>query len=102
MSGPTDPPPGAGAPSAIAPLVGREVVLDTRGPIVYIGRLESADDHFVTLADVDVHDMLDGRTPKEKYILDARKFGVKQNRRRVFVRREEVVSLSLLEDVIEY
>ena len=87
---------------AISPYLSREVVLDTRGPIVYLGTLEAIDGHFVTLADVDVHDMLDGRTPKEKYILDARKFGIKKNRRRVIVRREEVVSLSLLEDVIDY
>ena len=87
---------------ALAPYLAKEVVLDTRGPIVYLGTLEAVDPYFVTLTDVDVHDMLDGRTPKEKYILDARKFGVKKNRTRVVVRREEVVSFSLLEDVIDY
>jgi len=87
---------------AIAPYLGKEVVLDTRGPIVYLGALAAVDPFFVTLADVDVHDMIDGRTPKEKYILDARKFGIKKNRARVVVRREEVISFSLLEDVIDY
>lgn len=90
------------ADPALAPLVGKDVVLDTRGPLVYLGRLEGADGYCFTLADVDVHDMQDGHTPKEKYILDARKFGIKKNRTRVLVRRDEVVSLSLLEDVIEY
>jgi hypothetical protein len=88
--------------AALEALVGRDVVLDTRGPLVYIGVLGSADTHYFTLTDVDVHDMHDGHAPKEKYILDARKYGIKKNRARVLVRRDEVVSLSLLEDVIDY
>ena len=82
--------------------VGRDVVLDTSAPIVYIGRLEAFDEHFFSLADVDVHDMTEGRTTKERYILEARKYGVKKNRHAALVRRDEVVSLSKLEDVIEY
>lgn len=81
---------------------GKDVVLDTSGPLLYIGRLEAIDGFYFTLADVDVHDMHDGHAPKEKYILDARKYGIKKNRTRVLVRRDEVVSLSKLEDVIEY
>lgn len=81
---------------------GKDVVIDTRGPLIYVGRLAAVDGFYFALEDVDVHDMHDGHTPKEKYILDARKYGVKKNRARVFVRREEVVSLSLLEDVIDY
>jgi hypothetical protein len=81
---------------------GKEVVLDTRGPMVFIGRLEKADAVFYSLADVDVHDLSEGRTTKEKYVLEARKYGVRKNRAAVLVRREEVVSLSRLEDVIEY
>ena len=95
-------PPGSDEGQALAPFLSKEVVLDTRGPLVYLGTLAAVDPFFFTLADVDVHDMQDGRTPKEKYILDARKFGVKKNRARVVVRREEVISFSLLEDVIDY
>lgn len=87
---------------SIEPLFGKEVVLDTRGPLVYLGRLTKIDGFFLTLEDVDVHDMMDGHTPKEKYILDARVSGIKRNRAKVLVRRDEVVSLSLLEDVIEF
>ncbi len=83
-------------------LVGQDVVLDTRGPLVYIGRLARIDEHFYEVQDVDVHDMLESQTTKERYVLEARKFGVKKNRRSVLVRKAEVVSLSRLEDVIEY
>ncbi len=88
--------------SAVGSYLGKEVVLDTRAPIVYLGTLAGVDAFFFKLSDVDVHDMLDGRTPKEKYILDARKFGIKKNRAHAVVRREEVISFSLLEDVIDY
>lgn len=81
---------------------GKDVVIDTRGPLMYLGTLSGVDAFYFTLSDVDVHDMHDGHAPKEKYILDARKYGVKKNRTRVLVRKDEVVSLSLLEDVIDY
>jgi hypothetical protein len=38
----------------------------------------------------------------EKYIMEAKKFGVRCNRKRVQIRIEEVISMSLLDDVIEY
>ena len=86
----------------VAAYMEKEVVLDCRGPFVYLGRLTGADAFFFTLEDVDVHDMHDGHTPKEKYILDARSSGIKKNRKKVHVRRDVVVSLSLLEDVIDF
>ncbi len=80
----------------------KEVVLDTRGAILYLGRLARVLDHFYELADADVHDVVEGRTSKELYIMEARKHGVKKNRKSVFVRKAEIISISRLEDVIEY
>lgn len=80
----------------------REVVLDTRGAILYLGRLVKVLDHFYELADADVHDVLEGRTSKELYVMEARKHGVKKNRKQVYVRKAEIVSISRLEDVVEY
>jgi hypothetical protein len=82
--------------------VNQEVVLDTRGEIIYMGKLVRVLDGFFELVDADVHDVIIGRTSKELYIMDARKFGIKKNRARVLVRRVEVVSLSLLSDVLAY
>ena len=89
-------------PLALEGYVGKDVVLDTRAPIVYLGRLEAVDEWFFSLADVDVHDMTEARSTKEKYILEARKYGVKKNRHAALVRRDEVISLSKLDDVIAY
>ncbi|MHC4711846.1 MAG: hypothetical protein ACYTAN_01070 [Planctomycetota bacterium] len=86
-------------PEAIA---GKNVVVDAKGQFVYIGRLKNIDGRFLELEDVDVHDNSDTTTPKEIYIMDARKYGIKKNRKSVYIMAEQVVSISPLEDVIEY
>lgn len=76
------------------------VVVDVAAQFVYLGRLENIGDHTLTLADADVHDLRDSNTTRERYVLDARMHGLQPNRKRVFVAREQVVSVSLLEDVL--
>jgi small nuclear ribonucleoprotein (snRNP)-like protein len=83
-------------------LVGRKVVLDTDSFHLYVGTLVSVDDCFYELADADVHDVTSTSTPRDLYIINVRKFGVKKNRDRVLVRRSRVVSVSPLDDVTEY
>jgi hypothetical protein len=78
------------------------VVVDTDSSFVYLGTLKAVREHFLDLADADAHDRGDGTSTKEKYIMDVKRFGVRANRREVSVRKETVVSLSLLEDVVEY
>jgi len=83
-------------------LIGAEVVLDTNGQYLYIGVLVSVNEQFFTLEEADVHDRNESSTPKEIYIMDARKYGIKKNRRKVHVLASQVISLSKLEDVLEY
>lgn len=84
--------------------VGHCVVLDTSGPLIYIGLLEAYDERGYWLTDADVHDRSDGHSTKEKYINDAHllhRSGARQmNRRRVFVERAAIVSISALDDVL--
>lgn len=82
--------------------MGCEVVLDTRGPLTYLGLLERCDEVFFVLTAADVHDTQRGGATKERYVLEARKHGVRKNREEVLVRRDEVTSLSRLEDVTVY
>ncbi len=82
--------------------IGNDVVVDTSTPILYLGKLESVDDFFITLVDCDVHDVNEGASTKELYCIEAKKHGIKMNRKRVKVRKGVVVSISLLEDIIEY
>ncbi len=93
---------GDAARRGLGAFVGEQVVLDLRAPMVILGRLESAGPEGLVLADADVHDMGQSASTKERYVLEARKHGIRRNRAQVFVRAEEVVALSRLEDVVPY
>lgn len=83
--------------------MGHAVVIDTRsGNPVYLGMLAEVGARALTLRDADVHDTSDSRTPREIYVMESKKFGVKMNRREVQVRLDEIVSISRLEDVVVY
>lgn len=82
--------------------INSQVIIDTNSSFVYIGTLSEINNSFVVLTDVDVHDKNEGLSTKERYIMEAKKFGVKANREFVSIRHSMVVSISKLEDVIEY
>lgn len=81
-------------------LVGREVVLDTYGPVLYLGRLASYDRQGFWLEDADVHNGDEGHAPREQYVAEAGRDGIRVNRARVFVFRGTVISASALTDVV--
>lgn len=91
-------------PEPLDELLGRRVVLDTDGPTVYIGELRAHSERGYWLADADVHDRNEGHSTKEEYINEAyvleRAGSRRMNRRRVFVERSAVISLSALDDVV--
>lgn len=91
-------------PLSLQALIGQRVVLDTQGPLVYIGRLDQADERGYWLAEADVHDRADGHATKEMYLNDAvaleRSGARRVNRRRVFVDARAVVGVSALADVV--
>jgi hypothetical protein len=84
--------------------VGRRVVLDTAGPLIYVGTLEAHDERGYWLTDTDMHDRTEGHSTKEEYVSESRELEradtPRMNRRRVFVDRQAVVSISALEDII--
>ncbi|MBX3451044.1 MAG: hypothetical protein KF777_15875 [Planctomycetaceae bacterium] len=80
-------------------LIGQVVVLDTSAPFIYLGTLLAADHRYLILADADVHDLRESRTSRERYILESLEHGVRVNRAKVYVSRDEVVSFSALADV---
>ena len=80
------------------------VVLDTSGPMLYIGRMAGFDGDGYWLVDADVHDRSDGHSTKEQYVSEAygleRSGSLRVNRRRVYVERRAVISISRLTDVV--
>jgi hypothetical protein len=83
----------------IEKFVGQNVVLDTQGPLIYLGRLEQVGPSALVLIEADVHDRSDGRASKEEYMFESKVHGVRVNRRSVIVKRSEIASISLLDDV---
>jgi len=81
--------------------VDQEVVLDLSSPYVILGTLCAHDDHYLVLENVDLHDLRDSNTTREIYVRTAKQFGINPNRKRIYVQRREVVSLSVLADVLE-
>ncbi|MBI4833386.1 MAG: hypothetical protein HY811_01015 [Planctomycetes bacterium] len=79
-----------------------KVIVDTNSSYIYMGTLKSYDDCFITLNDVDVHDNRESTSTKEQYINQTRKNGIHKNRNEVIIRKEQIVSFSLLDDVIPY
>lgn len=88
---------------ALSEFLQRRVVLDTTGPMIYIGLLLAFDERGYWLSDADVHDRQEGHATKEEYISKARELEVagelRVNRRRIFVDRAFVISLSALDDI---
>jgi ferredoxin-fold anticodon binding domain-containing protein len=82
--------------------VGKKVIVDTDSNFVYVGTLKEITVDFVILEEADVHDRREGPSTKEQYLISLKKYGITPSRKRVSVRKQLVVSLSLLEDVLEY
>ena len=78
-----------------------KVVIDLVSPYVCLGKLTRYDDHYLELKNADLHDLRDTETTRELYIADSVATGIKRNRKRVLIRRTEVVAISLLEDVVD-
>lgn len=81
-------------------LVGREVVLDTAGSLVYLGKLTALSDAGFWLEQADLHNVDEGHATREQYIAESARDGIRVNRNRVFVLRNTVVSISALADVV--
>lgn len=80
-------------------LHGITVVVDTKGPRVWVGRCDDMDDHEVVLLDAAEHeDGQDGRS-KEQYVQQAALYGIWKKHERVTIPRAEVVSVTRLGDV---
>jgi hypothetical protein len=81
--------------------IGQVVVIDMRSEYVCMGKLVAIDEHFVELRNADLHDLRDTETTRENYVAEAKRSGVKRNRKRAVVMRSDVVAVALLEDVVD-
>ena len=87
--------------SAFEALLGQMIVLDTQGPLIYIGKLQQVTESALVLVEADVHDSNDSRASKDLYLVETRDLGVRCNRSRVLVMRRQIASISLLAGVVD-
>lgn len=87
--------------STLESFLSQPVVLDTGGPIVYLGTLSAVTEQGFVLRDADVHDTRDGHATPEVYVNEARRHGISPNRKHLLVMHSAVTSISRLEDVVE-
>ena len=80
---------------------GRQVVVDTAGTIVYLGVLKAVTNVGLWLENADLHDCHEGHAGKELYVYEAKRDGIRTNRKRLFVMRSAVISIAALEDVVQ-
>ncbi|HEV3146393.1 MAG TPA: hypothetical protein VGZ47_21075 [Gemmataceae bacterium] len=81
--------------------IGEKVVVDMRSEYVCLGTLTRVDASFLELKNADIHDLRDTDTSRENYVAASVATGIKRNRKRVLVNREEMTAISKLEDVVE-
>lgn len=79
----------------------QKVVLDLVSPFVCLGKLVRYDEHFLELKGADLHDLRDTDTTRELYVAESAATGIKRNRKRVLIRRNEVIAIAKLEDVCD-
>lgn len=82
-------------------LIGQKIVVDLRSPYVCLGTLLAYDEHFLQLRNADLHDLRDTDTTRENYVVEAHRTGIKRNRKRVLLVRQEMVAITLLNDLID-
>jgi hypothetical protein len=78
-------------------LHGVTVVLETRGPVTYLGRFDSQDDRGVHLLNVAIHDPSKGS--REEYLRRSARFGIQVERQQVTVPAADVVRITPLGEI---
>ena len=79
--------------------LGEKVVIDLKSPFVCLGTLSRIDDRFVEMKSADLHDLRDTETSRENYVAASVHTGIKRNRKKVLIVRDEIVAISRLDDV---
>lgn len=82
-------------------MIGHRVVLDLRASYVCLGTLVGWDRTFFDLTDADLHDLRDSQGTRELYVYESARMGIRRNRARALVRRDEVVAITRLDQIAE-
>jgi hypothetical protein len=88
-----------GGLSMLEEFLNEKVVIDLKSPFVCLGTLSRIEEHFLELKGADLHDLRDTDTTRENYVAASERTGIKRNRKKVVLFRNDVVAISRLGDV---
>lgn len=77
------------------------VVCDLREHYLVIGRLVEVGTSHLRLVEADLHDHREANSTKDVYLIETKKYGVRQNRARIDIPRMNVIAVCLLTDIVE-
>ena len=80
-------------------MLGKTVVVDLISSYVCLGDFVGCDAQFLELRDADLHDLRDSSATREIYVHDSVRLGIRRNRARVLVRRDEIVAIARFDDI---
>lgn len=86
----------------LEPLLGKVVVVDLISTYVCLGTLTGCDALFLELSDADLHDFRDSPATREVYVHDSVRLGIRRNRARVLIRRDEVAAITRFDDIATF
>jgi hypothetical protein len=66
-----------------------------------MGTLAGFDGAYLEVVDADLHDFRDSAATREVYVYDSVRLGIRRNRARVLIRRDEVVAITRFVDIME-
>ncbi len=76
-------------------LHGITVVVETSGPLTYVGRYDSEDERGVHMLDVGVHDPAAGGS-RDEYVTKSAKFGIRTVHKQLVIPADQVVRITRL------
>jgi hypothetical protein len=75
------------------------VVVETAGPLTYVGRFDTEDEAGIHLLDVGVHDTASGGGTREDFVRRSARFGVRTDRKHLVVPRAQVSRITRLGEI---
>lgn len=81
--------------------IGQKVVIDLRSTFVCLGTLQRIDENYLEVKNADLHDFRDTDTTRENYVAASKATGIKRNRKRVLIARNDVVAIGLIDDIVD-
>jgi small nuclear ribonucleoprotein (snRNP)-like protein len=85
----------------LSELIGQVIVVDFRSTYVCLGRLDAFDREFLVLHDADLHDLRDSPATREVYVHDSLRLGIRRNRTRTLIRRDEIIAITRFAEIAE-